>query len=401
MQPVLEGVKVLDFGRYVAGPYCAMLLGELGADVIRIEKRRGGEDRFLCPLNAESEEDEDAVGAIYLQLNRNKRCLTLNPMKPAARPVLEKLIATADVVVANLPDTVLEKMGIDYPSLCRIKPDIILTKVSAYGSQGPYRDKVGFDGTGQAMSGAMHLSGYGNEPMRTYVAWVDNSTAISAAFGTVSALLAREKTGKGQVVECSLLHTALAMNADALIEQATIQLDRKAVGNRSAKGSPSDAVCCSDGKWVMIQIQGPAMFQRWATLVGKPWLVDDPRFRNDMTRADHGAELSEHLKEWCAGKTSAEIMALLEENGMPCAPIYSPQEALDDPQVQQGGFFFEGYCDAIGQNLPLVRAPVRFSDMDTDIRSMAPALGEHTDSILTELGFGDAERQALREERIV
>ena len=151
MSKVLKGVKVLDFGRYIAGPFCGTLLGDLGADVIRIEKVDGSEDRFLSPIT------EDGDGALFMQLARNKRSLTLNPMKPEGREVVKRLVATADVVVANLPPDTLETMGLDYSSLRAIKPDIILTMISAFGRGGPYSNRVGFDGIGQAMSGNMYM----------------------------------------------------------------------------------------------------------------------------------------------------------------------------------------------------------------------------------------------------
>ena len=157
MSQVLDGIRVLDFGRYIAGPCCGMMLGDLGADVIRIEKVDGSEDRYTMPVG-EGAEGEECVGAGYLHLNRNKRGFTLNPMKPEGREIVKKLVATADVVIANLPAETLVTMGLDYDSLCEIKSDIILTTVSAFTSVGPYKDRVGFDGVAAAMSGMMHLS---------------------------------------------------------------------------------------------------------------------------------------------------------------------------------------------------------------------------------------------------
>src|SRR5438046_1867280 len=195
MAGVLDGVRVLDFGRYIAGPYCAALLAEHGAEVIRIEKRQGSEDRYQAPVAATGE------GALFLQMNRNKLGLTLDPMLPEGQEVVRKLVATADVVVANLPPQTLEAMKLDYASLSAVKPDIILTTVTAYGRGGPYSERVGFDGIGQVMSGAVYMTGEGDQPYRAQVPWVDFSTALHCAFGTMIALTARNATGKGQVVE--------------------------------------------------------------------------------------------------------------------------------------------------------------------------------------------------------
>ena len=159
MKQVLEGIRVLDFGRYIAGPFCASLLADLGAEVIRIEKVSGSEDRFLSPVS------EQGDGALFMQVGRNKRGMTLNPMKPEGRNIVKKLVATADVVVANLPPDTLKTMGLDYDSLKTVKPDIILTMISAFGTGGPYSNRVGFDGLGQAMSGAMYMSGTAEQPL--------------------------------------------------------------------------------------------------------------------------------------------------------------------------------------------------------------------------------------------
>ena len=188
MPGVLEGIRVLDFGRYIAGPYCAALLAEQGAEVIRIEKREGSEDRFQAPVS------ETGDGALFLQMNRNKLGLTLDPMSADGQQVVRKLVATADIVVANLPPQTLLEMRLDYASLTAVKPDIILTTVTAYGRGGPYSDRVGFDGIGQAMSGAAYLSGF-DRPTKSFASWVDMMSASLAAFGTLAAIHEHVRTG--------------------------------------------------------------------------------------------------------------------------------------------------------------------------------------------------------------
>ncbi|MDP2285995.1 MAG: CoA transferase, partial [Pseudohongiella sp.] len=202
MSKVLEGIRVLDFGRYIAGPFCASLLSDLGAEVIRIEKVQGSEDRFLSPVS------DTGDGALFMQMGRNKLGMTLNPMKPEGREIVRKLIATADVVIANLPPDTLEAMGLDYESLKAVKPDIILTMISAFGTGGPYSNRVGFDGLGQAMSGSMYMSGTPEQPVKAYAPFIDFGTASLSAVGTMAALFERQRTGKGQVVEASLFNTA-------------------------------------------------------------------------------------------------------------------------------------------------------------------------------------------------
>ena len=187
MTELLQGIRVLDFGRYIAGPYCAALLAEYGAEVIRIEKREGSEDRFVAPIGAGGE------GSLFLQMNRNKLSLTVDPMSAEGREIVRKLVRTADVVVANLPDQSLAAMGLDFASLCASKPDIIATTSSAFGSNGPMARNVGFDGVGQAMSGAVFMTGEPDQPYRAQVNWVDFGTALHCAFGTMAALMERRR----------------------------------------------------------------------------------------------------------------------------------------------------------------------------------------------------------------
>ena len=198
---VLDGIRVIDFGRYIAGPFCATLLGDLGADVIRVERREGGEDRWVTPVTA------DGVGSLFLQVGRNKRSLTLAPETDEGYEVVTRLVATADVVVANLPPPTLRSMRLDYDSLRAIKPDIILTTVTAFGSGGPISDKVGFDGLAQSMSGNLHMTGQPGVPTRAAVPYVDFSTAAFSAFATLAALRHRDLTGEGQVLEMASIST--------------------------------------------------------------------------------------------------------------------------------------------------------------------------------------------------
>ncbi len=279
MNGVLSGYRVLDFGRYIAGPYCATLLAEFGADVIRIEKVAGSEDRFTTPVNGDG-----GVGALFMQVNRNKRGLTLNPMKPEGREIVAKLVETADVVVANLPPQGLLAMGLDLESLRKIKKDIILTTVSAYGHGGPYSDRVGFDGIGQVMSGSTYMSGSEDQPVKFAAPFVDFTTAMMSAIGTLVALMHRGKTGEGQMVEGALVRSALTIGNAALIEQALTGINRKPSINRGQTAGPTDIIQTGDG-WMIVQVVGRPLFERWADMVGRPELKDDPRFTSDLDRA--------------------------------------------------------------------------------------------------------------------
>lgn len=394
MSKVLEGIRVLDFGRYIAGPFCATLLGDLGADVIRIERVPGSEDRFLSPITPQGD------GALFMQTGRNKRGMTLNPMTPEGREVVRRLVATADVVVANLPPDTLQAMGLDYDSLKAIKPDIILTLISAFGSGGPYSNRVGFDGLGQAMSGAMYMSGTPEQPAKSYAPFVDYGTASLSAFGTLAALLERQKSGLGQVVEGALFHTALTLTNGTVIEQDALQLNRTATLNRSQTSAPADTFRTRDG-WVLVQSVGGPLFERWVALMGEPHWLEDPRFRDDISRGNHGAEISARLARWCAERSSAEVLAAMEAARLPAGPVMSPQDVLDDPHVAAAGLLQRVDYPGLNRPAPVMRPPVSLSRTPAAIERRAPTLGEHTDSILASLGYTDAQIAALRSARVV
>lgn len=390
MPGVLEGIRVLDFGRYIAGPWCAALLGDFGAEVIRVEKVEGGEDRFINRVS-----EEDGSGVTYLQVNRNKKCLTLDPTTEEGREVQRRLVATADVVVANMPPRALEQLGLDYPSLAEIRPDVILVSNTCFGVAGPYGRKLGFDGLAQAMCGNMHLSGHPDEPIRSYAPWVDFSTAALCALGAVLALLARRQTGRGQEVQGALLGTALTAASPFLIEQAVLAPDREATGNRGQLNAPSDVFATRDGH-VMVLVIGEPMYRRWAKLLGETHWLEDERFRTDDSRGEHGELFSARMATWCAARTTEQALAELEAARVPAGPVYTPRQTLDDPHVREGGFTRETEYPGAPGAVPLMATPVRLLGSPGTIRSRAPLLGEHTAEILEGLGYASGDVERLR-----
>ena len=391
---VLAGVRVLDFGRYIAGPYCAALLADLGADVIRVERRGGGEDRWVAPVG------EDGVGAMYLVMNRNKRAMTLDPACPEGRAIVQQLVATADVVVANLPPEVLRSLALDLDSLRRVKPDIILTTVTAFGAGGPWSHRHGFDGVAQVMCGSAYLTGTPEQPMRAAVAWVDCGTASLAALGTVAALMERQKTGRGQKVEAALLRTAVAFNNPTLVEQQVIEPDRVATLNRGQTSAPSDIYRTKDG-WIMAYAIGNPMFARWAKLMGEDHWLSDPRFADDEARGNHGEVVSARMSAWTAERSTAEALAELDRAKIPAGPLYSPREALEDAHIRAAGLLQDTDYPGLPRPAPLAPTPVDLSETPGRFRHRAPTLGEHTDEILAELGYTSAEIADLRARDVV
>jgi crotonobetainyl-CoA:carnitine CoA-transferase CaiB-like acyl-CoA transferase len=393
---VLDGVRVLDFGRYIAGPFCAALLGDLGAEVIRIERLGGGEDRHFIPVGAAPE----GGGAMYLAMNRNKLGMTLDPAAPKGREIVRRLVATSDVVVANLPPRVLRSLSLDLDSLRRVKPDIILTTVTGFGAGGPLSEKHGFDGIGQAMCGAVYLSGTPEQPIALKLPWVDFGTACLSAFGTLAALIERGKSGRGQKVEGALLRTAIAFANAVLIEQALTGADRVATQNRGFNAAPADFYRCKDG-WIVTTVIGPAMFQRWARMIGEDHWLSDPRFADDQSRADHGEIIGARMTLWCAERSCTQALAELEAASIVAGQVYSPQQALDDPHIRKAHLLEDVAHPAVLGTLPLAPTPIELSETPGNYRRPAPLLGEHTDQILVSLGYHTADIAALREERVI
>lgn len=386
MERILSNIRVLDFGRYIAGPYAGAMLGDLGADVIRVERPEGGEDRHLFP------QSESGDGSTFLQCNRNKRGMTLDVKHPEAQEVMARLVGSADVVIANLPQQTLKSMGLDYDRLTSLKPDIILASVTAFGPEGPYADRVGFDGIGQGMSGSIYMSGFPGQPTKSYASWVDFTTALLTAFGIMAALRERDRTGRGQEVRNNLLKSAMTVTNSLLIDQYMSRPNRGPSGNRGQTGGPVDVFQTADG-WIMIQVIGGPLFKRWAHLVGEPGWLGDPRFANDTLRGGNGALISERTAAWCRPLATAEALAALANARLPAGPVLAPQEILDDIHVSEAGFLDYVAYPGAERAIPYVK-PTEFSESDVGIDLRPPLLGEHTDQILREIGFDP--RQILR-----
>jgi crotonobetainyl-CoA:carnitine CoA-transferase CaiB-like acyl-CoA transferase len=394
----LSGIRVLDFGRYIAGPYCAMLLADFGAEVIRVERREGGEDRYVAPITTPQEGLGE--GPMFLGLNRNKKSVTLDPANPGSGEIKRRLIARADVVVANLPPDVLRKLGLDYQALITIKPDIILTQISAFGADGPYANRVGFDPVAQAMSGAMSLTGFPGPPIRSVVPFEDFGTALHAAFGTMTALFERQKTGRGQIVEASLLATSLTFMQTLLAERYVTGVERRQQGNTAFHVAPSDTYQTKDG-WIIIHVIGAPMFNRWAKLVGRADLIDDPRFADDIRRANNHQLITETMSDWAGQRTTEEAMRQLEEARVPCGKIYDLDEVFDDPQVKARDLIkFVEYPDS-PKPAPVPNTPVRLSKTPGEVGRRAPLLGEHTEETLLSLGFSHEEIEIFRKAKVI
>ena len=394
MSGILEGVKVLDFGRYIAGPFCGALLADYGAEVIRVERVDGSEDRYVTPVS------EDGQGAMFLQLNRNKLGLTLNPTKDKGKEIVKKLVEKADIVIANLPEQTLKSMGLDYDKLKLINEGIILTSNTAFGTTGPYADRVGFDGVAQAMSGAMDMTGDPDQPTKAYAPYVDFCSASLAAFGTLLAYIEKQKTGKGQRVQTSLLQTALTTTNSLLIEQEILNVNRIASMNRAQTSGPSDTFQTKDG-WILVQTVGKPLFERWANLMNEESWLTDERFKDDLSRGDNGHLISERMSLWCAERTSKQAIEELEKSRIPVGEVLKAEETLNEEHILEKGSFIKMKYPTMEKEYSVVGPAVELSQNPGKIVKRSPELGEHNQEILSGLGYSLKEIEKLKEERII
>jgi crotonobetainyl-CoA:carnitine CoA-transferase CaiB-like acyl-CoA transferase len=390
--PALAHLRILDLTRVRAGPSCVRQFADFGADVIKIESPPG--------VDANENMGGARSGSDFQNLQRNKRSLTLNLKLPQAREAFARLVKTADVVVENYRPDVKFRLGLDYDSLAKINPRIILASISGFGQDGPYRDRPGFDQIAQGMSGLMSITGLpGQGPVRVGAAVADVSAGLFAALGIMTALLERERSGKGQWVQSSLLQAGITLTDFQAARYLKEREVAPQVGNDHPTSMPTSAYRTADGH-INVAASGEGMWKRLCAAIGREDLLARAEFKDQPARARNRKPLNEEINKALASKKSAEWIEVLNQAGVPCGPIYSMDQVFADPQVQHLGVAVEVESRALGK-FQVVNNAVRLARTPAAMAAAAPEIGEHTDEVLTELGYGEKEIAALREAKAV
>ena len=380
MSSSLEGVRVLDFGRVIASAVCGTLLADMGAEVIKIERPGGEFDRNLGPFAP----DGRAI-PYELIVPRNKKSITLNTRLSKGKEILDKLVQKAQIIITGFTPKGNQIMNLSYERLKEINPAIIQVAITGYGYEGPYANRPAFDSIAQAESGAMSFSGFpDNPPTRSNVPYVDFSTSMLGALGAVSALRHQERTGLGQLVDVSLLRTASFMVAGmgTMAEYTLNNNVREPIGNNSFY-TYADAFQARDG-WVMINVIGNEIWQRFLKLIDRTeWLADE-RFQNDYSRYTNRHMIAPVIQKWVSQYNLNEVVRLLNENRIPCGRINTAREVVDDMVFKDSEMLIDMDYPGLGK-VPMPGLPIRFSASPGEIKGNAPGLGEHNKEIYCEL----------------
>jgi crotonobetainyl-CoA:carnitine CoA-transferase CaiB-like acyl-CoA transferase len=388
----LTGLKVLDLTHVMAGPTCTLMLADMGADVIKVEKYPDGDDtRRMVPPRIGDE------AASFLMMNRNKRGIALDLKTDGGKRILRRLADDADVIVENFGPGVMERLGFGYEDLRKDNPGLIYCSLSGFGRTGPYRHRRGFDLVAQAMSGIMSITGEaGGAPAKCGPPLSDITAGILAAMGILAAYTHRLKTGEGQWVETSLFEAALVQTYwQSAIALATGEAPG-AMGSAHPLNAPYQAFEAQDG-WIVVGGANQRNWLRVLDAIGAPELAEDPRFRDNSARMANLPELERVLAERFRMQTASHWLRVLEEKGVPCGPVYDMLQALSDPQTKAREMLVEVDHPTLGA-VKTLGLPVKFSGTPGGVRAAAPLYGEHTRAVLTEYGFSEDDIEAFARE---
>jgi crotonobetainyl-CoA:carnitine CoA-transferase CaiB-like acyl-CoA transferase len=395
MSGALQGIKILDLSRVLAGPYCTMILGDLGAEVIKVEGPGGSDDtRAWGPPSVSGE------SAYYLCANRNKRAITLDLKSEEGQEVLKKLIAQSDVMLQNFKTGTLEKWGLGYEKIKQINPQIVQCSITGFGSNGPYKDLPGYDYIIQAMGGLMSITGSEESgPMKVGVAIADITTGLYAAIGILSALHERNLSGEGQSIDLSLFDTQISSLANVASNYLLSGRVPKRLGNQHPNIVPYQTFQTLDGEMV-VAVGNDRQFHKLCEVLKIQEVGEDERFSTNPKRLENKDELVPILSNVMNKKTSKEWLELLSQHSIPCGPINNMKQLFDDPQVKEREMVVDVDHPTAG-SIPLVGSPLKLSRTPVEMRRHPPLAGEHNKEVLLELGYTAEEITELLNKRVI
>ena len=389
----LAGIRVLDLSRVLAGPYCAMLLSMMGAEVIKIEDASGDESRAWPPMNAD-------LSGSFLGMNLNKRGIVINLKEPEGAELVKAMAANSDVLVENFKTGTMERFGLDYQALRGVNPRLVYTSISAFGREGPRASDPGYEALMQAFTGVMEITGFPDgDPARCGVSFLDMATGINSALATVSALYQRERTGEGCRVDASLLQTALGLMTSQVSNFYQHGSLQKRIGTAHPSVVPYQAFPTADGS-IFVAAANQNLWERMCRGLGTTHLLQDARFGSNPERVKHREVLLAELKAAFGAKPTDELMRALKAEGVPCAPVNTLDKVLGDGQVEAIRAV-ASVDDPVYGRLSFANLPFHFNGKPGQVTARAPLLGEHTRTLLEQMGMAPDDIQSYLERGIV
>ncbi|GAA3524056.1 CaiB/BaiF CoA transferase family protein [Nocardioides daeguensis] len=392
----LDGIRVVEMGQLLAGPFCGQLLGDFGAEVIKIEPPEVGD-----PLRQWGRGKSDGRSLWWPIVGRNKMSVTLDLRTAEGQEVARRLIASADVLLENFRPGTLERWGLDPATLWELNPGLVIVRVTGFGQDGPYSSQAGYGSIGEAMGGLRYITGDPDRPpSRTGLSIGDSLAGTYAALGALAALRAREHTGRGQIVDSAIYEAVLAMTESLVSEWDAVKYQRERTGAVLPNVAPSNVYPTSDGAEILIAANQDTVFGRLAALMGRPELADDPRYRDHNARGHHQEELDGIVADWTATCASGPLLADLNAAGVPAGRIYRAEDMFDDPHFLAREAIVRVPHDELG-DLAMQNVAPKLSETPGRVRWAGTALGSHTDAVLGDLGLGTEEIADLRRRGVV
>lgn len=385
----LEGVKILDFTQVYSGPYCTMLLADLGAEVVKVESIGiGDQSRNFAPI-------KDNVSGYFNYLNRNKRSITLNLKQESGKQAALDLAKWADVVIENFSAGTIAKLGLGYEKVKQVNPNVVFASLSGFGQYGPYKNRLAYDAIAEAMGGLTSLSGPPERSVKVTPAISDAITGIHMAFGVMIALFHRERTGEGQLVDVAMMDSVMSILEAAVMQRTLLGNDPKRLGNATESAVPYDMYPCKDGE-IVLACASDSTFNKFCGVMGREDLCKDPLYYTNPVRIANREGIDKIIRDWCMERTKDEVIDACMTAKVPAAPVMTISDLVDDPHVAAREMLIE-LEDPTHGKVKYPGNPIKLSETPAQFRTRAPRLGEHTDEVLQSiLGYSQEQIDALR-----